>query len=220
MLNKKIRGRVSRLGLSRMTVLTGLMIAVMAFATGCGNKAEVSDGASQQAVEEAAKSSESTIDEAHLPAFTDITFDTSEEEMLKKEGEPSESYPSLYGGTVYVFSDHEFNGVNGSVKYMTDESGNIACISWFYENDDTMDVQARFENIHRGLENKHGESGNKAEAQGNFGDAWNFDDVHIMLDAVITSDYKGMQLSYLKADYSRKDQVDQKRKELEDSKEE
>ena len=152
------------------------------------------------------------------PGFTDITFDVSEEELLKREGTPIETSPSLYGGTVYRFADKEFNGVMGSTKYMTDDKGNIACISWLYESDDTMDITARYTNIHKGLVNKFGESGNATESEGNFGDLWYFDNVHILVNAVITSTYKGLQVSYLKSEYSKKDAVDQKRKEQQENK--
>jgi len=176
--------------------LAALLIICMAFIAGCA-------------------SSKSSIDKAHMPAFTDMTFETTEADLLKKEGEAEESYPSFYGGTVYVYSDREYNGAKGSVKYMTDADGKIACMSWMYESQDATEVQKCFDSTKSALNEKLGESGNSSEAQGTYGDVWYFDDMHVMVDAVITSDYNGMQVSYLKAEYSLKDTVDQKRKERE-----
>lgn len=203
-------------------VLAVLIIGLVAV-TGCGNNQQTVSEQAEQAVSEQTEQTEQAVVEevsekvavSHLPEFTDTTFDTSEADMLKKEGEPSETYPSLYGGTVYVFSGHEFKGVTGSVKYMTDDKGNIASMSWLYESDDVDSVAEVFSNTHDELNEKYDDSGNSSAGQGSIGDAWNFDDVHIMIDAVITNDYKGMQVTYLKSEYSKKDIVDQKRKERE-----
>ena len=201
-------------------VLAVLIIGLVAL-TGCGKNQQATTDQTEQAVaeqtEQAAEGASEEIVISHLPEFTDTTFDTSEADMLNKEGEPSETYPSLYGGTVYVFPGHEYKGVTGSVKYMTDDKGNIASMSWLYESDDVDSVAEVFNNTHDNLTEKLGSSGNSSAGQGSIGDAWNFDDVHIMIDAVITNDYKGMQVTYLKAEYSKKDIVDQKRKEREDN---
>lgn len=148
----------------------------------------------------------------YSPEFTDVSFETSKEDMLNIEGKPVEEYPSLYNGTVYRFADKEYLGLNGSVKYMTDDIGNIACIAFLYESDDEEELSKAYESIHGKLMLKYGDSGNSSKTQGNYGDLWYFDDVHIQISAVVTSEYKGLQLSYMNADYSLKDVVDQKKK--------
>lgn len=153
----------------------------------------------------------------YSPEFTDISFETSKEDMLNIEGKPVEEYPSLYNGTVYRFDDKEYLGLNGSVKYMTDDIGNIACIAFLYESDDAEEISKAYENIHSKLVLKYGDSGNSSKTQGNYGDLWYFDDVHIQISAVVTSEYKGLQLSYMDSDYSLKDIVDQKKKDRQNS---
>lgn len=149
----------------------------------------------------------------YSPEFTDISFTTSKEDMLKTEGNPVEEYPSLYGGTVYRFADKDYLGLNGSVKYMTDDVGKIACIAFLYESDDAEEISKAYENIHSKLVLKYGDSGNSSKTQGNYGDLWYFDDVHIQISAVVTTEYKGLQVSYMDSDYSLKDVVDNKKKE-------
>lgn len=149
----------------------------------------------------------------YSPEFTDISFETSKEDMLKTEGNPVEEYPSHYGGTVYRFADKDYLGLNGSVKYMTDDVGKIACIAFLYESDDAEEISKAYENIHSKLVLKYGDSGNSSKTQGNYGDLWYFDDVHIQISAVVTTEYKGLQVSYMDSDYSLKDVVDKKKKE-------
>lgn len=149
----------------------------------------------------------------YSPEFTDISFETSKEDMLKTEGNPVEEYPSLYGGTVYRFADKDYLGLNGSVKYMTDDVGKIACIAFLYESDDAEEISKAYENIHSKLVLKYGDSGNSSKTQGNYGDLWYFDNVHIQISAVVTTEYKGLQVSYMDSDYSLKDVVDKKKKE-------
>jgi len=203
--------------LNKKTVLSGLMIIVITMASGCGSKAEVKPINVNIADINAAgaAATETTIDETHLPEFTDISFNVLEAQMLEKEGKTIEEYPSFYNGTVYRFADKSYYDYNGSIKYMTDDKGNIACMAWLYESDDSEDINAAYEKIHKELVKKYGESGNASEAMGTFGDLWYFDDVHIQISVVDTSDYKGMQVSYMKADYSLKDTVDKKKQEKE-----
>lgn len=140
-----------------------------------------------------------------------MNFENTEEEMLSIEGKAIEEYPSLYNGIVYRYADKNYKDLNGSVKYMTDDKGNIACIAWLYESDSAEDIDNAYEKIHSELVKKLGTSGNASEGMGNYGDIWYFDDVHVQISAVVTEDYKGMQVSYMDSAYSLKDEVDSKK---------
>ena len=189
----------------RKTKCFALVLCIMASLLGCAGKAD------NRVVTEVNKN----VSEKYNPSFTGITFNISEEEMLSIEGEAAEEYPSLYKGTVYRFADKEYAGMDGSVKYMTDDEGNIACMAFLYESDDSEEIKTAYEILHSELVAKYGESGNGSESQGTFGDLWYFDDVHIQISAVITTEYKGVQVSYMDADYSLKDVVDKKKQERE-----
>lgn len=197
---------------NRKAVLAGLMVVVMTMAAGCKSEAEIIQINENVADKNTAGT---IIDEKHLPEFTDISFNVLESEMLEKEGETIEEYPSFYNGTVYRFADKSYYDYNGSIKYMTDDKGNIACIAWLYESNDSEDIDTAYEKIHEELIKKYGESGNASESMGTFGDLWYFDDVHVQISVVNTSDYRGMQVSYMKAEYSLKDTVDKKKQEKE-----
>lgn len=151
----------------------------------------------------------------YQPPFTEFSLDSTEEEVLKAEGEAVEEYPSFYQGTVYRYDNKEYGGYNGSIKYMSDDKGNIACIAWMYESENAEDVDVAYEDLHNEMVVKYGESGNASQATGTYGDLWYFDDVHIQISAVITSDFNGLQISYMGAEYSLKDEVDQKKLERE-----
>lgn len=147
------------------------------------------------------------------PEFTKLDFENTEEEMLSIEGKAIEEYPSLYNGVVYRYADKNYEGLNGSIKYMTDDKGNIACIAWLYESDSAEDIDNAYEKIHGELVKQLGISENASEGIGNYGDIWYFDDVHVQISAVVTDDYNGMQVSYMDSAYSLKDEVDRKRSE-------
>jgi len=157
-----------------------------------------------------------TVVDKHQPVFTELTLDATEKEMLEVEGKAGQEYPSFYNGTVFQYDKRVYNGYGGSVKYMTDDKGQIACIAWMYENEDGEQVKNAYEELHNQMKILLGESGNDSEAVGNsFGDIWYFDDVHIQISGVITSEYNGLQISYMDAEYSLKDEVDRKKSERE-----
>lgn len=145
------------------------------------------------------------------PEFSKLNFENTEEEMFSAEGKAVEEYPSLYNGVVYRYADKNYKDLNGSVKYMTDDKGNIACIAWLYESDSAEDIANAYEKIHDELVKQLGPGENASENVGNYGDIWYFDDVHVQISAVVTADYKGMQVSYMDAAYSLKDEVDKKK---------
>lgn len=56
--------------------------------------------------------------------FTEITWENSLDDVLALEGDPVESYDSIYSGTTYSFNK-EFNGMQGTIKYMFDDNDKL-----------------------------------------------------------------------------------------------
>lgn len=69
-----------------------------------------------------------------------------------------ETYDSVYDGTTYTFPK-EFDGLNGTIKYMFDDEEKLVCMSWLYETDDSEDLADVYDKIHGEAEDMLGESG-------------------------------------------------------------
>jgi len=145
------------------------------------------------------------------PDYTDIAFGTLKDDLFSKKGEPDNTYPSSYEGETYQYDNQEYEGYKGSAKYMTDAEGRVACMAWMYVADDANDVKLAYEKLHGKLIEKYGKGDNESTQEFNADDIWYMDDVHVQISAVTTSDFCGLQISYLDANYSLKDMVDAKR---------
>ncbi len=104
--------------------------------------------------------------------FSHMTWTCSVSDVVAEEGEEHGSYDSVYGGVCYTYPK-EFEGRAGTVKYMFDGDEQLAAIA------------------------RYGESGYSAGHQTNYGGVWYRDSGDIILSAMITSELKALQYSYL-----------------------
>lgn len=127
--------------------------------------------------------------------FTELTFESTMEEVRNTEGEEIKNYPSLYNGTTYVFNKSYLEN-EGTIKYMTDRDDNIMSVAWAYtsENEDALNLL--YSTILSDLKKTYGEPEN-ADGVNNFVEIWRLDEGHILLTAVNTTDLKALQLAYV-----------------------
>lgn len=127
--------------------------------------------------------------------FSSLTWNSSLEELKQTEGEEKESYASNYNGVTYVY-DTEYQGRNGTLKYMFDADEKLMCIAWTYVTDDADDLDSVYQSLHDEVEAANGESGYHPSASTNYGDVWYRPDGDIILSAVITEEQCALQYAY------------------------
>ncbi len=142
--------------------------------TGCGNK---------------------TAEKEAVP-FTALTLEHTLEDMLAKEGEGYESYPSIYEGTTYTY-DRNYLEKDGTVKYMYDKDGVLQNIAWTYSCDNAAEIRILFNRLHNEIKTIHGEPTETTPGVNNEAEIWRSDSGNIILSTVTTSDAKMLQVAYL-----------------------
>lgn len=140
--------------------------------------------------------------------FTSAGWDASADDAAAAEGlsiEEASSYDSVYGGLCYTYPK-EYNGLQGTIKYMFDKDGRLMCAAWAYGCDDAEELSALYESINDSVNEIHGESGYAADHPGNYGNVWYLDTGDIVLTTMITEETKALQYAYLHPLVSNKDE--------------
>lgn len=172
------------------TLLFALVFCIL-FTWGCGKKA------------------------AECP-FTTITWEHTLEDIQELEGTDSEAYDStVYGGPVYSYPK-EYDGLNGTVKYSFDENDRLVSMAWMYETDDSDDLLAVYDQIHKEAEDMLGKSGFKYNSDrfsdlASPGDVWYLETGNVILNTVDAKDIKILQYSFLHPDVSEGNPQDSKK---------
>lgn len=117
-------------------------------------------------------------------------------DVVAEEGEEHGSYDSVYGGVCYTYP-RDFEGRAGTVKYMFDGDGKLAAIAWTWETGSEDELKELYDMIYASLSARYGESGYSAGHQTNYGGVWYLDSGDIVLSAMMTSELKALQYSYL-----------------------
>ena len=129
--------------------------------------------------------------------FSAITWDQDLDALADAEGENYTTYKSVYGGTTYTYPK-EYQGQQGTVKYMFDGDEELVCVAWAY--DGTFDVDsmhALYDAIHDEVVSAYGESDNSTEKATNYGDVWHLDGGNILISTMVTSENSALQYAYL-----------------------
>ena len=138
--------------------------------------------------------------------FTTITWEDTLEDITALEGEPDETYDSVYDGTTYTFSK-EYNGLKGTVKYMFDDREKLVSMSWLYETDDSDDLAEVYDKPHGEAEEMLGESGFQFHSDqfadlASPNDVWYLESGNVILSTVDTSELKVLQYTFKHPDVS------------------
>ncbi len=127
--------------------------------------------------------------------FTDLGWETSEEELLVAKGNSLSTYASTYGGTTYTYEGF-YMEQPGTLKYMYDGNGILMNVAWAYSTDDEQLLLELYNKIHADLEAAHGKSGYNTSNETNYGDVWELKEGNIILTVMITASNKALQLAY------------------------
>lgn len=128
--------------------------------------------------------------------FSELTWDSTYDEMVAIEGKETDSYDSIYNGTTYAYNGNFLNH-DGSVKYMYDDKEKLACISWEYTAKSPEDLKAVYDEILKDLTKKYGESGYQSGNSTNSGNVWYREEGNIILSSVSTKNINAILCSYL-----------------------
>lgn len=128
--------------------------------------------------------------------FTEMNWSSTPEDVISTEGNGYSTYDSVYGGTCYAYPK-EYNGKQGTVKYMFDGREQLMCAAWAYGCNDADELLSLYEAITNSVNDIHGESGYAADNPGNYGNVWYLDTGDIVLTTMITEEIKALQYAYL-----------------------
>ncbi len=128
--------------------------------------------------------------------FTELGWDTTEEELFAAEGDYISSYDSTYGGTTYTY-ERSYMNKEGTVKYMYDENGVLMNVAWAYGSTNSDELKELYDDIHAGIEEEYGESGYQASGIANYGDTWEMKEGNILLSVMDTDTNKALQVAYV-----------------------
>jgi len=136
----------------------------------------------------------------HCP-FTEMTWESTLDEIIAAEGENYSTYDSVYGGLCYTYPK-EYLGLNGTIKYMLDENSTLACVAWTYTSTDEQALYSLYDEISASVNKTFGESDYNPQNATNYGNVWYLKDGNIILSTMLTSSNKALQYAYLHPDVS------------------
>lgn len=128
--------------------------------------------------------------------YSDLGWETTEEQLFEAEGDCTSSYDSTYGGTTYTYAS-TYKDRDGVIKYMYNEEGVLMNIAFAYSASTDEELKEFYDELHEELEDMYGESGYDTDASTNYGDVWELEEGHIILSVMITDSNKALQIAYV-----------------------
>lgn len=131
----------------------------------------------------------------HCP-FTDLSWETTTEELFEKEGICEEPYKSTYGGVVYSYPA-SYMGYDGTIKYMYDENAILMDVAFAYGSEDAEELKTFYDKLVSDIEKEHGKSTYDTDGTTNYGKVWELKEGHIILSVMLTNSNKALQIAYV-----------------------
>ncbi len=137
----------------------------------------------------------STEDRKAPAPFSELTWESSFDDMVSLEGEAEEGRPSVYGGLAYDYPK-SYEGREGTVTYMYNEEEQLVSIAWSYSAPSPEELDAAYQKLYDQIAEQNGES-EKAAGYNNYGDIWRRKEGNIILSAVATDEMSLLLYSHL-----------------------
>lgn len=128
--------------------------------------------------------------------FTDVTWETTPEELKEEFGLDYEGYDSIYGGITYSYKT-DYDNYSGVVKYMYDGNDELKCVALALSFSEDGEQSEAYEKLHSEIVSKYGEGGFNTENYTSKGDVWYRESGDILISAMTTNTQKAVQYSYL-----------------------
>lgn len=151
----------------------------------------------------------SSSKEVTIP-FTEITWESSLEDVQALEGEPQDSYYSSYKGTTYVY-EKEYLGLSGSIKYMFDDNEKLMSIAWLYLPESDEDLETVYADLVNQTNNLYGKSGFDSDMNTAKGEVWYLEDGNILIGVMSTGINEAIQYQFFHPEVSSQKPTDSKK---------
>lgn len=133
--------------------------------------------------------------------FTEITWNSTLEEVQSKAGELLESYPSSYKGTTYVYAK-SYDGMNGTIKYMFDADNHLKSMAWLYLPSSDQDLEDVYSKLVSQTTKWYGDSGFNSDLVTAKGEVWYLEEGNILIGVMSTGINEAIQYQYFHPDVS------------------
>ncbi len=128
--------------------------------------------------------------------FTDLSWETTTEELFHAEGTCDEPYNSTYGGLVYTYPS-TYMDYQGTIKYMYDENNVLMSVAFAYDSEDADELKTFYDKLLSDIEKEHGKSSYNTNGVTNYGNVWELKEGHIILSVMLTNSNKALQIAYV-----------------------
>lgn len=136
--------------------------------------------------------------------FTEITWESSLEDVQALEGELQDSYYSSYNGTTYVYKK-EYMGRSGNIKYMFDAEENLKSMAWTYLPESAEDMENVYTELVNQTNKLYGKSGFDSDMNTAKGQVWYLEGGNIIIGVMSTGINEAIQYQYFHPDVSSKE---------------
>lgn len=138
--------------------------------------------------------------------FSELSWDSTTEDMIALEGDGYDTYDSIYKGITYTYPCNYLD-IPGMVKYMYDDNEILCNISWSYNGVSAEDISKTYDAVCADIEKSFGK-GNDDDGVGNRSRIWVTDSGTIMVSSVTTNDTNVMQIAFMRKEVSKQQKED------------
>lgn len=133
--------------------------------------------------------------------FTQITWESTLEDIQALEGELMDSYYSSYKGTTYVY-EKEYLGLKGSIKYMFDDEGRLMSMAWLYLPGTAEELETVYADLVDQTNRLYGKSGFDSDMTTAKGEVWYLEEGNILIAVMSTGVNEAIQYQFFHPDVS------------------
>ena len=133
--------------------------------------------------------------------FTEITWESSLDDIQAVEGELQESYYSSYKGTTYVY-EKEYLGLSGIIKYMFDDEEKLMSMAWLYLPESSEDLEDLYAELVKQTESRYGKSGFDSDMTTAKGEVWYLEGGNILIGVMSTGVNEAIQYQFFHPEVS------------------
>lgn len=142
----------------------------------------------------------STVKEVTCP-FTEITWESTLEDIQALEGELQDSYYSSYKGTTYVY-EKEYLGLTGTIKYMFDDEEKLRSMAWLYLPESDEELEDVYADLVKQTNKLYGKSGFDSDMTTAKGEVWYLEDGNILIAVMSTGVNEAIQYQFFHPEVS------------------
>jgi len=141
--------------------------------------------------------------------FTQITWESTLEDIQASEGELQDSYYSSFKGTTYVY-EKEYLGLSGTIKYMFDDNNNLRSMAWLYLPESDEELEEVYATLCKQTNQIYGESGFDSDMSTAKGEVWYLESGNILIGVMSTGVNEAIQYQFFHPEVSSEKPVNDK----------